>query len=263
MKKSFAGILFHLFVLNLTIAQLNRASLENTQSFEFFSAEVKDSFNISVAFPYDYHQSNKDYTTLYVLDANVTFGMVRDIQLLMSFEPENKPLLIVGIGYKDFNNWLSNRSRDYVNKVSDLDQGSKFLSFLKNELIPHIDMEYRTSAKKIIYGHSTAGLFGLSVLLNTTLFDGYIITSPSIDEDKNYIIDLEESNKTRKLVGKIFISYGSKEDELFKQKCFQFIEKLKSRNHQKLYIMSTESKGSHMTSMAPSFVEGLQFVTKE
>jgi predicted alpha/beta superfamily hydrolase len=51
----------------------------------------------------------------------------------------------------------------------------KFLGFIADELIPHIDLTYRTSEQRIIMGKSLSGLFTLyAMLTRPALFDAYV-----------------------------------------------------------------------------------------
>lgn len=261
MKQSIFLLGLFMFISTTLYSQVEKVNLANTESFEISSVKVKDDFYISVSLPFGYSQSNQTYSTLYVLDANVTFAMVRDIQLLASFEPENKSLLVVGVGYKDFNSWMSKRSRDYTSNGKG--EASNFLAFVESELIPAIDARYRTNTERIIYGHSSAALFGLYALFNSTSFSGFIVTSPSVDEDEDFTFRLEEESKNKSLKGKVYASFGKKEKPLFKSKYEDFFNQLRSRNHSQLEIFSEEFEGTHMTTMAPAFVGGLLFTTKE
>ena len=57
----------------------------------------------------------------------------------------------------------------------------KMLSFIKEELIPHIDTAFNTSPFRILTEHSFGGLFAVHTLINEPeLFDAYISISPSI-----------------------------------------------------------------------------------
>ncbi len=61
--------------------------------------------------------------------------------------------------------------------------GGKFLSFIKNELIPFTSKKFRTNGRRVFIGHSWAGQFVAYTLSQSPeLFDGYFITSPSIGE---------------------------------------------------------------------------------
>ncbi len=250
------------------LAQNNPVQLANTHQFNLHANTVDDDFEIMVGLPFGYEQSNTKYKVLYVLDANVSFGMARDIQTLISFEPENPPMIIVGIGYKDFGNWIQKRARDYMpTKVENLPGSGgadQFLKFIETQLIPEIDQRYRTTNSRIIYGHSTAGLFGLYTLLNKSeLFDGYIITSPSVDEDGGYSLSLLKatsfiSNKS----ARVFTSYGTKEKRSFVEAYDTFIKTFKKTIGNDLTMKSEQIDASHMVSMAPAFVAGMQFMNQ-
>ncbi|MBO3697716.1 alpha/beta hydrolase [Roseivirga sp. E12] len=257
-----------LFGQSTLSAQTKPVQLANTEQFTIKSSSVDDDFEISVSLPFGYAQSETTYKVLYILDANVTFGMAHDIQTLISFEPENPPMIIVGIGYKDFGNWIQKRARDYMPSKVISAPGSggadKFMAFLEKELIPKVKEKYRTTEEKIIYGHSTAGLFGLYALMTKPeMFDGYIITSPSVDEDNGYALSqLNSIESFPNKSARVFTSYGTKEKQTFADAYKAFIKVLKNKAAQDIVLKSQKFDASHMASMAPAFVAGLQFVNK-
>ena len=51
--------------------------------------------------------------------------------------------------------------------------------FLKNELMPYIDKNYRTSGRTIGIGHSLSASFVLDCMVTDDLFDDYIAMSPN------------------------------------------------------------------------------------
>lgn len=265
---SFCALLFIIASLSLK-AQKQPVQLANTEQFTLHSEAVNDDFEIMVGLPFGYAQSATRYKVLYVLDANVTFGLVSDIQTLMSFEPENPAMIIVGIGYKDFGNWIQKRARDYMPSAVSSAPGSggadKFLQFLEVQLISHMDKEYRTNESRLIYGHSTAGLFGLYALFNKPdLFQGYIITSPSVDEDGGYALNqAKQSSPAPAKPVKVFTSYGSREKSGFQSAYKTYLKVLQQWEGQGIRIKSEVFDASHMSSMAPAFVKGLEFVNRK
>jgi len=61
--------------------------------------------------------------------------------------------------------------------------GGKFLSFIKDELMPLVQKKFRTNGRRFFHGHSWAGQFVTYALSESPeLFDGFFITSPSIGE---------------------------------------------------------------------------------
>lgn len=259
-------ILIILLISNLISAQEKPVSLPNTQTFSIHSDAVNDDYEIYISLPLGYGTGDTKYKTLYVLDANVTFGMTHDIQTLLSFEPENPAMIIIGIGYKDFGSWIKKRARDYlpshVNSAPGSGGADLFLTFLEAQLIPHINKTYRTNESRIIYGHSTAALFGIYTLFERPdLFEGYIITSPSVDEDNGYSMRTLISTSTSPTESvSVFFSHGTKEKQSFITAYKNFLTTLTNRKLSNIELKSLAFDASHMASMAPSFVKGLQYI---
>ena len=69
----------------------------------------------------------------------------------------------------------------------------KFHNFLKKELIPYVEENYRASDYKILMGHSLGGTFAaFSLLEHPDVFDAYIAVSPFLQYADNYIIGQAE-----------------------------------------------------------------------
>jgi predicted alpha/beta superfamily hydrolase len=63
-----------------------------------------------------------------------------------------------------------------------------FRSFLKSELIPAVDKQFRTTRERVLVGHSLAGLFVLDTLLEEPhLFAAYIASDPGLWWDDNLL----------------------------------------------------------------------------
>lgn len=257
-----------MMAINLVGFGQNRVDLEGTEKFEIKSIHVNDTFEAWVALPLGYTQSSQQYKTLYVLDANVTFGMIRDMQTLISFEPGNPPLIIVGIAYAGLSEWIGKRSRDYMAKAMPNLPGSggadKYLTFLENELIPEVEKRYRSSEERVIYGHSTAALLGLySLIKKPDLFKGYILTSPSVDEDDQFTLSqMTKWEPNLNFKSRVYATVGSLEKESTQKAIGQLNQIMKSKATGNLSYESGQVQGTHMNSMAQAFINGLLFVNK-
>ena len=90
-----------------------------------------------------------------------------------------------------------------------------FINFMKDELMPKIDQKYPVDKNnRGIVGFSFGGFFASYMLLkNPQLFDNYLIISPGLVWDNNYILELEEEYGTKRndLMKKIFFSLSSEE----------------------------------------------------
>ena len=65
--------------------------------------------------------------------------------------------------------------------ISNTGGASKFLSFITNELIPHLDSTYSTCNNRTLIGHSLGGLFVFHALIEKSeYFDNYLTIDPAI-----------------------------------------------------------------------------------
>ena len=115
----------------------------------------------------------------------------------------------------------SETSEKYNSELVKLDVktggGGNFYKFIKQELIPLIDREYRTDpAKRILAGHSHGGLFTLFAMFQEPgLFSNYIASSPSLNFAEKAMFTLESDNakKHKSLPAQIFLSVGDMEED--------------------------------------------------
>jgi len=178
------------------------------------SENLREEREILISLPDDYKETDDQYPVLYVLDASknyrVTLETVRYLDSY-SFIPK---LIVIGIGNTD-------RERDMTHSMSAMfpdavtsGGGKTFQLFLKNELIPYIDKQYRTYPYRVIIGHSLAGLFVFNTFLNDpSLFHGTIAVSPSLWWNNEEDIARVDGfiKKCTSLNNYLFISFGDGE----------------------------------------------------
>jgi hypothetical protein len=183
----------------------------------------------------DYAKSSDRYPVLYVLDPDLLFGWVTDqLRFAVSFRgfsytPNLPDAIVAGIGYPAtvFDQpelWFSLRARDMTpTKIAeDKDVGGasggakKFLKFMRDELMPYVNSNYRTDTEDAtIVGASFGGLFDLYVLFHEPeTFRRYVALSPSLWWDKKVTFEYEReyASKHTKLPAKLFLSVGSLEE---------------------------------------------------
>jgi predicted alpha/beta superfamily hydrolase len=122
-----------------------------------------------VHLPGDYAKSDKKYPVVYKLDGeeNNFLQAFAAAQYLLDWMDKAPNPIIVGIAN-------TNRNRDMG-----LDQQpDNFIQFLKDELIPFVDKNYRTSAFRTLCGQSASSVFAAySFLKQPSLFNAYILSS--------------------------------------------------------------------------------------
>ena len=204
------------------------------------SSHVDQEFRLLIALPLNYATCDTTYPVLYVLDANLAFGIVTETARLLEAEQAIPQLIIVGITYPTDNELaqLVLRSRDYTPSVNDawirtwLEERAEyfdtpleykgtggagnFLQFIREELKPFIHSNYRVNPDdQAFIGGSLSGLFGLYTLFHAPdAFNRYIIGSPSIWWDDKVVITYEAEYAARKanLTARVFMSAGSLEE---------------------------------------------------
>jgi hypothetical protein len=258
------------------------------------SAIVADEFKLTIALPPNYGESSIDYPVLYLLDANIFFGMVTETVRLLQNGKEIPDLLNVGIGYPDdrqhlglrsrdltptpddeyTQEWLKNKSNEKGFRIKPKGSGGakKFLRFIQRELMPFVQKHYRINPQySVLAGDSYGGLFGLYTLFHQPeTFRGYIIGSPSIWWDDRIIMEYETryAAKHADLHARVFLSVG--ELEVFEPEPAAMVtnmqmlaKQLHSRNYNGLelstHIFDNET---HLSVIPGTMSRGLRTVFK-
>lgn len=72
--------------------------------------------------------------------------------------------------------------------------GEKFISFIQNEVIPHIEANYPTAPYRMFVGHSLGGLTVLNALINhPALFNAYVTIDPTVWWDNRALMNQAKS----------------------------------------------------------------------
>jgi predicted alpha/beta superfamily hydrolase len=272
-------ILFIFCSGNNVLAQNNKTSA--VQSFpeakipgsevrKITSSIVNQEYELQLSFPSGYSSSNKKYPVLYLMDSQWDFPLVTALygeQYYDGFIPE---MIIVGITWGGINpNPDSLRVRDYTptNEKTLLQSGgaSIFLSFIKNELFPFIETNYKADKNnRILMGCSLGGLFTLYTLFTQPgMFQRYIAASPAFGWDNEVLYQYEKKyfeNKLNPSV-RLFMCIGGVETSV---PGFKKLEKhLNDRHYTSLQIESRilENTG-HSGTKGEGFARGLQYVYK-
>ncbi len=160
----------------------------------------------------------KSYPVLYLLDGDWNFQYASGVvQFLGEYNQVSAipELIIVAIPntdrLRDMTPTHSLRDFNGTNNpgLASSGGGDQFLKFLRDELVPHIEAEYRTMPYRILAGHSLSGLFAMSALLHQPpVFQGFIATDPSIWWDDRILLRQAEEAfaRTNAFRGAAFVS---------------------------------------------------------
>jgi len=164
---------------------------------EIQSKELSEKRVLNIYLPEGYNQTDTTkYPVIYLLDGSADEDFIHVVGLVQfnSFEWINQvpKSIVVGIATVD-------RRRDFTFPSTIVEDkkaypttghSDKFILFLEKELQPFIAAKYKTNSNKTIIGQSLGGLLATEVLLKKpTLFNKYIIVSPSLWWDNGSLLD--------------------------------------------------------------------------
>lgn len=250
-----------------TNLKYNKIVTKHTEIRQIFSEEVGDSFYIYIKLPKKYNSTNKRYPVLYLLDGDIDFNMASSIVRYLQYGKELPEMIIVAPGYATMlsDNETNHRERDYTistHKQFDESGGAtRYLNFLKSELLPFIDSKYRTNAFRILNGYSLGGLFVINTLIEAPeLFNGYIAGSPYLINDEKLLLQKIELLPFGGEKKNLFLSVGEMEDKIVFEKPINSIY-TQLNERQNINVNLTEFKnGTHFTCPPEALTYGLQFV---
>lgn len=252
-------------------------------------------YRITISLPYAYAKpwpssfptAPTQWPVVYLLDAYWYFGMVMDMPRTMALCGRTTDAIVVDIGYPEAGDpqemWLeayARRIHDFIPvrderleeetgktamRPAPSGDGERFHQFIRNELIPLIEKDYRAEpAKRILVGHSSGGLFGAFALLHEPeLSDAYVITSPALLESNRSVFNQEEaySKEHKRLKARVHLSAGEYEESVgfrMLSDMFHFAALLESRNYDGLTLVKQLfANTNHCEVVAPAFHAGL------
>ncbi len=262
-------IIFVTGVLAQAHAQFPRVDIPGSEIRKISSAIVTgQEYELHILLPGGYKNSNKKYPVVYLMDSQWDFPLVKSIygqQYYDGFIPE---LIVVGITWGGTNpNPDSLRVRDYT-PTNDGRQkqgggADKFLSFMRNELFPFIESNYKADNKnRTIMGCSLGGLITMYALFSQPdMFTGYAAASPAIGWDREVIYQYEkkyfESNVSSP--ARLYMTFGGVERNVSGFE--KLATYLNGRNYPSLKIKPVvlENTG-HSGTKSETYGRGLQYI---
>ncbi len=219
--------------------------------------------------PGDYDKDKtKKYPVLYILDGQWDFKLMDSILGGLVYDKFAPEMILVGITYSgenaDYNNL---RAMDLTPvataQVKGSGDGPKFLKFLKTELIPFIESNYRADpARRVLQGSSYAGLFTLYALFSDPgLFAAYVSASPAVPYGTRYAFrqEAEFAKAHKELAVKLYLAVGGAEG--LSGPVQEFMQVLRSREYTGLKLETRVVEGERHAGNKPElFNRGLRFV---
>jgi len=166
-----------------------------------YSKILEEDRIINIYLPDGYNPADTvRYPVIYLLDGSADEDFIHIAGLVQfgSFEwvKQVPKSIVIGIANID-------RRRDYTfpssipgDKTANPTSGHSdaFIRFLESELLPQAEKKYKISGHRTLIGESLGGLLATEILLKkTTLFNKYIIVSPSLWWDNGSLLTLNSA----------------------------------------------------------------------
>jgi hypothetical protein len=257
------------FLSNLLIAQkIDSKILKMVNSRIIHSKVLNQKRKLFIYKPQIDIFSEAPLPVLYMMDGE-NIAMVAGIVDSLINSGDFPPMIIVGIA-----NYKDERTNDLTPVPLTTNQyfsatksggGNLFLKFIKDEVIPLVNKDYKTSNEKILFGHSFGGLMSVyCLLMYPELFNDYIAVSPSLWWENEFIMQqadylLKIKNYTNK---SIFISDGT-EDPNFKfvPKFDSLLQKNKQSGLEHKY--TTYKNETHNSQLVKAAQDGIRFIIEK
>lgn len=212
-----------------------------TDGLKYKSKHTKIEYPYSVYLPPNYKTSNKKYPVLYVTDGQ----WAKDFHKVV--EAHRKEFIMVAIEQGPENR----RMEDYR-----LPGATSYIRFLKEEIIPHIEKQYRTTSNRLFWGASLGGSLG-EILLSqekdkTPYFQTYALSDGAFWANPPEVQqELTVSLLQPKTENISILTSGTRQGNYLSN--LDFINRLKSLNNTSLDLQNIELKETHNEMATPTF----------
>jgi predicted alpha/beta superfamily hydrolase len=184
-----------------------------------YAGQLHENRQIQIALPASYQKyPNQKYPVLYVLDGETQFAFVSAVvsKLSKTPYPDIPEMIVVGIVNTERSRDLTptvrqekTMSQEQANKIQGATGGNMaFFDFLENDVMNHIEKNYRTTGYNVLIGHSFGGISALNHLLNGQKnIQAYIVHDPSIWWDSEVMLKRYQAFKGKTFENKkIFLT---------------------------------------------------------
>ena len=213
MKRYIQGLLILFLVMSFflpinIIAQGGAEDVIIGKSINLKSKVLGEVRQIMLYLPARYDQTSTKYPVLYLLDGRAHFQHASSTVHFLSRNGRIPQMIVVAIVNVD-------RTRDFTpTKIENRPNSGgakKFIKFIKDELFPYIEENYRTLPYRLLEGHSLGGMFSINVLFkHPKLFQAHFAMSPFVMWDNNYVLNqaIEELQEPMQFKNFLYITLG-------------------------------------------------------
>jgi predicted alpha/beta superfamily hydrolase len=225
-------------------------------------------YELQILLPAGYKNSEKKYPVVYLMDSQWDFPLVKSLYGEHYFDGFIPELIVVGVTWGGVNPKPDSlRARDYTptkeNRLPQSGGADNFLSFLKNELFPFVEANYKADAdNRTLMGCSLGGLITLYTLFTQPeLFTGYAAASPAVGWDKEVLYKYEKEFSQKKLSKSLRVYMTIGDVERSRPVFEKFAAVMANHNYGSVSLRSKilENTG-HSGTKSETFGRGMQYI---
>ena len=276
MKRITTVTLLTCFIINTLTAQDLEKIREHEPRVEeiiFESTELDQTRQVLVYTPANYKFEDLSfYNVIYLFDAQdrPLFDATNGIVNMMA--DGSQDFIVVGIKSTYIEEEMYARNHDLLPSDTKRDLGPKsggnaeaFLAYMKNEVVPYIESNYRTLPHRTAVGHSLGGSFVIySMLHEPELFDNYIAISPNLTDDEQRLVrGLEKFDSSRFDTTKFLYMSHANEHEAWpawksaNENAFRIVRDALVSEHF-IAVMESYPEEGHRSGFVPGFISAMR-----
>lgn len=282
--KNILFLLTGLLILNTTLAAQDLEKIRQydakVEEIVIESEELDQTRQILIYTPQNYAFNDiAYYNVLYVFDAHdrPLYDYVTGVSHLVV--EGARPFIVVGIKATFIQDKMYARNHDFLPSSTTRNMGPKsagnaenFLAYVKNEVLPYVESNYRVLPHRTAVGHSLGASFLVySMLHEPELFQNYIAVSPNLADDKERLVRGLENFDSRQFENPhyFYMSHAEENtDERYRgwepanRKAYKILQD--DLAHENFMVKIEEyPEESHRSNYAPSVASGLKTLIEE
>ena len=243
-------------------------------------------YELHIMLPRGYKDADKKYPVVYLMDSQWDFSLVAGLYSHYHYDGFIPELIIVGVTWSgEHVNYDSLRIRDYTpTKIATYSLNPKidglrflsssvqmpqsggadqFLAFMKQELFPFIESNYKADGKsRTLMGCSGGGVFTLYTLFTQPdLFTGYVAATPYIPWDNDVLYKYEQEFAKKRLPHPVRVYMTVGDVETFRPAFEKFSATMIARKYQSVRLQSKILVNTgHSGTQGETYGRGLQYI---
>lgn len=207
--------------------------------------------------PNGYDQTTTRYPVLYLLDGETHFQHAVSTVQFLSRNARIPQMIVVALPNV-------NRNRDFTPTAIEALPNSggcvNFIRFMKEELFPYVENNFRTQPYRILAGHSLGGMFSVYLLFsNSEMFQAHLAMSPYLMYDNNYVLNQAVETLTKPMAFNNFLYMTIGAESNYFETLGKFTDLLENKKPQGLlWHFQKMTAEDHGTIPLKSLYDGLE-----